>query len=266
MMKLKHICFYPLKGGRGIALSSALLDKKGIVKDRHWMLVDKGNQFVSQRTHPRLALVEPRLIDDGSIALHAPGKSPLLLREPLPNAERQSVRIWSDTCSAIRVGSEADQWCASFLEDDVQMVFMDFHCSRPVDPNFGQPEDFVSFADGYPILVLNEASLQDLNARLEVPVPLDRFRPNLVVSGAEAFEEDDWQYLRIGEVLLECVKPCARCQVITIDQETGMPSKEPLRTLATYRKKKGKVYFGQNAIPRQGATVQVGDAVTLARE
>ena len=262
-MKLKSIYHYPLKGTKGTALKSATVDDKGIVGDRHWMLVDKHNQFISQRTHPKLALVAFRMLENGDMEIHAPGMPSLPILNHTFTADRLSVQVWSDTCSAILVSEEADQWCSSFLNDRVRMVYMDEQCTRKVDPEYGQHQDHVSFADGYPLLIVTEASLEDLNSRLSNPVPVNRFRPNFVISGAEAYEEDHWRMLQIGDLLVECVKPCARCQVVTIDQDTGVSSKEPMKTLATYRKKQSKVFFGQNAIPRKGGRVHVGDEVLV---
>ena len=262
-MKLQNIFCYPLKGARGITLENTCIDYLGVRGDRRWMIVDKTNRFISQRTHPMLALIEPSLGKEDGIRLNAPGMEELYISPLNSSPERVSVEIWSDICSAVSVSRRADEWFSTYLNDDVQLVYMDRECRRRVDPDYGNAEDLVSFADGYPILIISDASLKDLNARLSDPVPMNRFRPNLVISGAEPFEEDSWTQIKIEEITLSIVKSCARCQVITIDQNTGKASKEPLRTLSTYRKVGGKVHFGQNAIPRTNGTIRVGAEISV---
>jgi uncharacterized protein len=272
-MRLEAIFRYPIKSCRGTPVGRAEIGRRGIRGDRRWMVADPEGGLISQRTRPRLALIEPRLGDE-ELVVRAPGMEPLRLerRREGPAVE---VEIWGNRCSALDQGDEAAEWFGSFLESRVRLLRQGDEDLRPVDPAYARsPGDRVSFADGYPLLLTGTASLDALNARLADPLPMDRFRPNLVVSGAGAFEEDDWTGVRIGEVEFHVVKPCARCVVTTVDQATGTKGQEPLRTLATFRKNvpggnKGKanaVYFGQNLIPAPGPTpaaLRVGDPVEV---
>jgi len=238
---------------------------RGLPWDRRWMLVDEQGKFITARQHPMLAVVETRFVGD-VLQVSVADRQPLQLPLQVPEREPRKVSIWRDQCDAIPVGEEADAWFSEYLGMACQLVRMTDDLVRGVDANFGQPGDEVSFADGFPLLLLSEASLQDLNSRLEKALSMRRFRPNLVVDGEQPYAEDNWQRLRVGEVEFAGVKNCSRCVFTTIDPDTGIkhPDKEPLRTLSSYRRRpEGGVYFGQNLIPRSGGVIHVGDAVEI---
>jgi hypothetical protein len=251
---------YPLKGARGIALEHAEVLPQGIRHDRRFMLVGEDGVFLSQRVHPRLALVEVA-IGAAELAIAASGSH---ANVPLaPEGPRRRVRVWDDDVDAIVVDGEASGLLSEHLGLRCSLVFMPDDIVRAVDPTYARPGDRVGFADGFPLLVAAQASLDDLNARLETPVPMNRFRPNLVIAGTEAWEEERHAGARIGELVVRMPKRCARCTVTLVDQATGERGKEPLRTLATFRAENAEVYFAQNAIPDQAGVVRVGDSVEL---
>lgn len=254
--------YYPVKSCGGIALDAATLDRRGIVNDRLMMIVDSEGRFISQRSHPKLALIEPRL-DANMLTLSAPGVSPITIPVIVSGATRDVV-VWRDECAAVDQGAEAAAWLSAFVNDAVSLVRMDDAFIRPVDPMYAvKSSNEVSFADGYPLLVISEESLEDLNTRLDEPVRMNRFRPNIVVRGAGAYAEDRWRRVRFGEVAAAIVKPCARCSTVTVEQETAVRGKEPLRTLAGYRHDPERdVLFGQNVIHAGPGTIRVGDPVT----
>ena len=173
------------------------------------------------------------------------------------------VQVWDDVCTGWLVDSAADRWFSGFLGAEVRLAWMPPVTVRPADPQFVSRLTRVSFADGFPFLLIGSGSLEDLNGRLATPLPMNRFRPNLVVSGAPPFAEDGWRRIRIGSIEFELVKPCARCMVTTLDQETGMKGQEPLRTLATYRRVNGEVMFGQNAVHLGQGKLRAGENVEV---
>jgi uncharacterized protein YcbX len=261
---VSQIHVYPVKSLGGLALPESPVESRGLEHDRRWMLVDAAGRFLTQREWPRMALVSVALAP-GGLLLSAPGVEPLRVPfEPKAPARRLTVQVWRSVCEAAPVGEEADGWFAEFLGVPCRLVYMPDETRRAVNPDHSAGEGIVSFADGYPLLLLGEASLADLNARLARPVTMDRFRPNLVVSGAPPYAEDGWKRVRIGGALFQAAKPCARCGLITVDQDAGEVSgSEPLRTLAAYRRRDGKVLFGQLLIPLEMGAVRVGDAVEL---
>lgn len=248
--RLAGIHIYPVKSCGGIELQRAELGDRGLRYDRRYMLVDGAGRFLSQRRLPRMALVSASISGD-AMRLIAPGMAVLELPlEPAASelGPRLPVRVFGDVTEGTAVGAEADRWFGGFLQAECRLVYMPDDAARPVDPRYADRVDRVSFADGFPLLLFSEASLADLNSRLPEPVPEDRFRPNLVVSGAEAFEEDGWRRVRVGEVTLRVAKPCSRCTITTVEQSTGEKGQEPLRTLARYRRIENKVVFGQNLL------------------
>lgn len=254
---------YPLKSAAGIAPAEASVEWRGLVGDRRWMLVDETGQFVTQRQEPRLALLQVEPVDEG-LVLAGPGAQARRVGWPEPTAPILRVRVWGDAVSVLAADASVGAWLSDWLGRSVRLVYMPDSVRRPVDPAYGREGDVVSFADGYPLLLTTEASLADLNGRAEEVVPMNRFRPNVVIRGGGAYEEDRWRRIRIGPVVFRVVKPCARCVITTIDQESARPGKEPLRTLATYRRsERGKVCFGQNLIPDSVGTIRVGDPVEV---
>jgi hypothetical protein len=261
-VQLTGLTIYPIKSARGIPLQESDVDEFGLCYDRRWMVVDRSGQFLSQRSHSRLALVVPSICD-GALRVDAPGMSTLELSlAPAPTVAT-SVTVWNDTCGATWLGEKAANWFSDFLGSACSLVHMDADVVRPANPAFAPPGSRVSFADGLPFLLISEESLTDLNRRLAEPLPMNRFRPNLVVAGGEPYQEDGWTRIQIGEVGLQVVKPCGRCLVTTTDQTTGERGKEPLRTLATYRKRDGEVMFGQNVVHEGRGRLCVGDPVVL---
>jgi uncharacterized protein YcbX len=253
--RLSAINVYPVKSAAGIGVDRWSLDDFGLRFDRRWAVIDSAGVVLTQREYAALALVRTAVSEAG-LRLEAPGMP--LLRLPLGESggSRLPVRIWNDTCEAERCPPEADEWWSALLGEWCHLVRMPDTTRRTAGL------DRVSFADAFSFLILSEASLEGLNARLDRPVPMNRFRPNLVVSGTAPHAEDGWKSVRIGAVELAITKACARCVVTTIDQATAARAAEPLRTLATYRRgPDGGVLFGQNARHVGGGTLTVGDAV-----
>jgi uncharacterized protein YcbX len=255
---------YPIKSCKGHALQEAHTDARGIVGDRSMMVVDIYNEFLTQRELPRLALIEPVLRGE-EVTLRAPGMEELSFA-PTNDGRRVQARVWKSICDAIDQGNEAALWLQDFLAAPVRLVRMadDFH--RPLNPQYARSaSDTTGFADGYPFLVLSQASLDDLNARLSMPIPMNRFRPNIVVSGCAPHAEDDWHDFSINGIRFAGVKLCARCPIPTIDQERGeVTGREPIKTLATYRTIQQQVMFGQNAIAANTGVLHVGDIVVVS--
>jgi uncharacterized protein len=266
---LSAINIYPVKSCRGIAVSSAQLDAWGLQFDRNWMVVDASGRFLSQRETPQLALVKPELVESESQIVALRLTSPSLPEQPLevslsfrPGQDTlkiMEVEIWKDRCQAVDQGEAAAQWFSQVLGQAARLVRIGTGYDRPVGP-----EAQVSFADGFPLLLISEASLADLNQRLPDPLPMNRFRPNLVITGCDAYAEDTWQQIRIGEVIFNLVSPCERCLITTTDQATGTRTgPEPLKTLATYRRNSGGVIFGQNLVHQVNGEVVAGSLVEV---
>ena len=265
-MRVESLHYYPVKGMRGCALSSAEVTAVGFANDRRWMLVDSTGRFISQREEPRLALVNVS-VEGRELVARAPDM-PMLRVAPPQAAETLPVTIWDDRLPANPAPAEAHAWFSSFLGASCRLVYQG-DSIRGVDPRWSQPGDITSFADAYPLLICTSASLDDLAKRIGAPLPMDRFRPNIVVAGSDPWAEDEWARLRIGPVEMDLTKPCARCSVTTVDQMQGIRTgKEPLRTLAGFRFLQvpgiSGVIFGQNAIPRAFGRIAVGEAVHVA--
>jgi len=260
-LRLASLHVYPIKSCGGLSPADWDVDDFGLRHDRRWMIVTPEGDFVTQREQPRLALVRPEL-SDGSLVLRAPGMPELTLPVVPASRKRIKVQVWGDITEGVRVGPEAAQWLSRFLGELVQLVWMPNDVIRQTDPDYALGHR-VSYADGFGFLLIGAASLAELNRRLEKPLPMNRFRPNLVVSGAEPFAEDEWRELRLGALELTVVKPCARCVTTTTDQDTAERGVEPLKTLATFRKRNGKVMFGQNLVHRGTGRVAVGAPVQV---
>ena len=260
--RVDGLYFYPVKSCRGTSLDAAEVGPRGIVADRQWMIVDEKREFLSQRELPRLALVSPRLVDD-ILEISAPGM-PLLIVSPAAGRDRTNVTVWDDRCAAIDEGAHAAEWMSSFLEVPCRLVRIPDDEKRRANPEYAGPDDQVGFADGFSFLLTSRASLDDLNRRLSTPLPMNRFRPNIVVDGTDAFEEDRWKRIRIDGITFAVAKPCARCATTTTDQDTAERSHEPLRTLATFRHVAGRgVMFGQNLIHDRSGVIHVGAEVEV---
>lgn len=266
MIKIHSLHVYPVKSCAGIELQRAELTTRGLRYDREWMVVTPGGRFLTQREVPRLALVHTALRDD-ALVLTAPGLP--RLQVPLARAHRAEpaeVTVWGDTVLASDEGDAAASWLGEHLGRDVRLVRFDESRPRPTDPEWSQGvPGYAAFADGYPVLVISRGSLEDLNSRLAQPVPMERFRPNVVLTGCSAFAEDGFGSLATDAVKLRLVKPCTRCSITTVDQATGEPQgDEPLRTLRGYRWNAALrgVAFGQNAIVEGTGWLEAGALLT----
>lgn len=278
-LTLGSIHRYPLKSGRGEALDAAVVEPWGLAGDRRWMVVEDDGSFVTARSAHRLLTVRADVTDDG-LRVTAPGR-PDLHVSASGRGERVDARIWTSALSLAASGGDADAWFSDLVGRSVRLVHLDDPTARPTDPAFTRPGDRVSLADGYPLLVTTTASLEALDALVAAgagdderhePLPMHRFRPNLVVEGGEAWSEDSWRVLRIGDVTFRMVKACGRCVMTTLepDLQSGEVArgKEPLRTLARTRRFGKGVLFGVNVVPvlaadGPGPTLRVGDEVEV---
>lgn len=264
---LTAIHIYPVKSLGGISLKESALTARGLADDRRFLVVDPEGEFLTQREYSQMATVWVDM-DGDSLTLAAPDLDAVEVpREPARQPTRK-VRVWNSVVDAHAVSAEADRFLSDYLGLPCHLVYMPDDSVRAINPDHARPGDMVSFADGYPFLLTSEGSLADLNVRIQAngrqPVPMNRFRPNLVVSGAESGAEDTWKEIRIGEAEFRFAKPCVRCQVTTTDQASGdVRGPEPLATLATYRDSPKGVFFGQNLIPTRLANIRVGDEVTV---
>jgi uncharacterized protein YcbX len=256
---LTALNIYPVKSCRGIALQSARVAETGLVDDRHWMLVRPNGRFVTQRELPRLALIGTS-VDAQGLRLIAPGMEPLAVPRAAAGASMPVV-VWKFSGGGIDCGDAASAWCSAFLQAPLRLVRFDAARPRECNPEWTQGLRAVTeFSDGYPVLIISRASLADLNSRLPKALPMERFRPNVVIDGVEAYDEDRIHELSSADVTLRIVKPCTRCSITTTDQERGaLDGVEPLATLKTYRHDRalGGVCFGQNAIIVRGAGAQL---------
>lgn len=256
--ELSGIWRYPVKALRGAHHPSMSVVATGLQYDRHWMVADEKGEFLSQRVLPRMILVRA-VVEGEQLILSAPGMERLTVPLEEKAGAEMEVAIWSDQCNARIVSPEVDQWLGCFLQKSCHLVYLPREEIRNVDTDYSRPTDQVGFADGFPFLLISTASLDDLNSRLEQPVSMERFRPNLVVSGCAPYAEDGWQRIRIGEIEFRVAKPCSRCSVPLVNPETGMiEGKEPLHTLSEHRKRGNKVFLGQNLIHDQQGWLEVG--------
>ena len=268
MASIASLHVYPVKSCRGIDLETARVTETGLEWDRRWMIVDASGRFVTQRTHPQLATIATA-IADGALRLSAAGH-PRLVVDAEAGGPLHRVQIWKDSCSGIDAGDAAAAWLSRVLGDTLRLVRMDPTVPRLADPHYAGPRPQpVSFTDGYPVLLISRASLAELNRRLPAPVPMNRFRPNVVIEGVAAHAEDAFADFRVDSVVLRGIKHCTRCVITTTDQRDGSrdPDQEPLRTLKTYRHDRvlHGVSFGQNCIvvAGVGASLSVGDEIAL---
>ncbi len=266
---LHSIHVYPLKAARGFAPPQAVVEPWGLAGDRRWMLADADGRQVTQREHTQLALVETELTADG-LRLTAPGHAPLTVTVPEPEPT-VTVTVFGEKVEVAAAPEQANAWFRAYLGADVRLVHLDDPASRrPIDPAFAQPGETVSFADGYPLLLTTRASLDALNSLIaqgdyadDGPLPMNRFRPSVVIEGTAPWAEDDFRRLAIGEAVFRVAKPCGRCVVTTTDQVTAERGKEPLRPLARHRRFGDQLVFGQNLVPETTGTIRVGDPVRL---
>ncbi|WP_315807625.1 MOSC domain-containing protein [Pseudomonas sp. C9-3] len=267
MYTLSELYRYPVKSTAYEPLESVRLDALGLEGDRRWMVVDSANgRFLTQRLLPQMGRIEARWQDDfQALRLRAPGMDDLLVQVPGRDDNLRGVLIWRDMLQVPDAGDAAAQWLSAFLERDVRLVQMPEQRARQVDTAYAEPGEHVHFADGFPLLLIGQGSLDDLSTKVGRPLEMLRFRPNLVVTGAEPFAEDGWKRIRIGDVTFKVAKPCARCILTTIDPHTGErdAAREPLATLLGYRNVNGEALFGENLIALNSGTLRVGMEVEV---
>lgn len=268
MSVLASIHIYPLKSCAPLAVDTAEVQTRGLARDRRWMVVDAHDGFFTGRQQPRLTLI--RALPDGdALLLSAPDLPDLRVAPPHADGARVDTAVWGASVRPLLAADAAHAWISGFLGKPCRLVQMDDACVRPVkakyDGRYGIDGDEVSFADAFPLLLISQAAVDALNARLAAPVPTLRFRPNLVVADTQPHAEDGWKRVRVGDVEFDVVKPCVRCVFTTVDFERGAfdPSGEPLRTLIQYRRSADGVTFGQNLIPRGAGTIRAGAAVEV---
>jgi uncharacterized protein YcbX len=269
MLQLSEIWVYPVKSLGGIQLQESKVTDRGLELDRRWLLVDDDGRFLSQREYPELALFKPEIAGDFLRITHRTSLESIdIVVRPVFSDDEPKVKVtvWDDAIEAFEVSAASTDWFTRLLGFSVRLVYMPDESERKLDPDYAiTGAENNSFSDAYPFLIIGQASLDDLNSRMEKPVPMNRFRPNFVFTNGEAFEEDSWREFSIGNVSFVGVKPCDRCVMTTVDPEKGIISgKDPLKTLAKYRNFGNKVLFGQNVIGLGLGTVSVGDTVLVS--
>jgi len=266
---VSQLWIYPVKGLKGIALERARCTDRGFENDRRFMVVDAAGKFMSQREYPRMATVWTE-IADGTLRLSAPDVSDVEVALHPDGAPSLRVVVWNSTCDAVPASAAADAWLSDYLGTRCRLVYMPESSHRYSNPEYAGEGKLVSFADGYAYLVTTEGSLADLNARMAArgapALPMNRFRPSIVVSGSDAWAEDRWGELHAGSAVLCAAKPCGRCEVTTTDQSTGeRVGPEPLATLATFREStRFGIMFGMNFVTEHAGEVALGDRVEAA--
>ena len=260
-MHLSEISIYPVKSCRGLQLESTRLDRFGPAGDRRWMVVTPGGEMLTQRQVREMALVEVTPLAGGlRLGDTITGQE---VGYPEDDGTSVSVRIWGDQVAARDAGDAAADWLEARLGQACRLVYMPTDSIRRVDGAYAREGETVGFADGFPLLLISQASLDDLNRRLETPVPMNRFRPNLVVAGTDPFAEDQWRRIRIGATAFDLAKPCSRCAIPSIIQETAGRDPQINRTLAGFRRVNGQILFGQNLLYRTPGVLNVGDPVEI---
>jgi len=266
MIKVSQLNIYPIKSLGGISLPSVHITDRGFEYDRRWMLIDANNNFLTQREFPVMALLQVAITKDGLKVFHINDERVFIIIPFAPQKiERVATNIWGVPCQPLLVSDEADKWFSEKLQAPCRLVYMDDGTKVMINEQYNINNSFTSFSDGFPILMISEASLADLNSRATETLLMNRFRPNIVISGASAFEEDSMKEFVINGITLYGAKPSARCTITTINQSTGEKGKEPLKTLATYRSLNNKIYFGENVIAASTGRIQVGDEITILK-
>jgi hypothetical protein len=258
---LSEIYIYPVKSLGGISVDSAIVEARGLKYDRRYLLVDEKNMFMTQRDYPQLAFFKLSFSENGFNVLNTQNNSHTFIPFKSDSKEIISVTIWDDVCSAVRVSTELDDWFSNVINKKCYLVYMPDDEKRIVEKKYIKDEHIVSFADAYPFLIIGQSSLDDLNSRLDKPIPMNRFRTNFVFTGGKPYEEDNWKDFNIGELSFKAVKPCARCVITTTNQDTAERGVEPLKTLSEYRKINNKVMFGMNLVCKSTGVVSVGDTI-----
>ncbi|VVO33013.1 MOSC domain-containing protein [Pseudomonas fluorescens] len=266
MLRLSALYRYPLKSGKGEPLQQVSLDKLGLDGDRRWMLVDEASgRFLTQRAVPQMSQLSALWNAAGGLSLSAPGLSPIEVPLPAADAQLRGVTIWRDTLRVPDAGDEAGAWVSEFIGKSTRLVQVPVERARTTQAGYGRDDDQVAFADGFPLLLIGQGSLDDLSERVGRPLEMLRFRPNLVIEGSDAYAEDGWKRILIGDIEFRVVKPCSRCILTTIDPQTGHRNadREPLATLQQYRAQEDGAMFGQNLVNDGNGWLEVGMPVTI---
>lgn len=260
---ISELYIYPIKSFAGIEIQEAEITDRGFQYDRRWMLIDNNGRFLSQREYVELCFFQPVIKSNGLEVYHKKYPSQKIFIPFEYNSENQDVTIWDDTCNANIVSENINTFFSDLLKQEVKLVYMADNSHRLIDTKYAKEGELTSFSDGYPFLLIGQSSLNDLNKKTSESIPINRFRPNIVFTGGEAFIEDTWKDFSINNILFTCAKPCARCVVTTINQETGEKGKEPLVTLNQYRKQNNKILFGQNIIHHGLGKIKLGDQLIV---
>jgi len=261
---LAEINIYPVKSLGGISLQNSEVSDRGLKHDRRWLIIKEEEKFITQRTHPQLALIKTKISGNKLILGHKTKDiSPLVIPIHHESVETVLVTIWQDLVEARIVGKYADEWLSEALEIKCRLVYMPDETQRFVNRLYAADSEIVGFADAYPFMMIGQSSLNDLNSRLKEKLPMNRFRPNFVFSGGKPFDEDKWKKIRIGEVVFNLVKPCSRCVVTTVNQDSAEKNEEPLKTLSAYRSINNKIYFGQNLLHEGTGILKIGDEIEI---
>jgi len=263
MLQISELYIYPIKSLGGIAVKQATVTDRGFEHDRRWMLVDENNCFITQRQVPEMALLQVAIEDAGLRVTHKTKGDTITIPFASGSDVRDMVTIWNDTCPAARVSDEADSWFTTMLGIDCRLMHMPDDTRRQVDQNYAPGDAITSFSDAYPYLIIGQATLDELNGRLEQALPVNRYRPNIVFTGGAPFEEDRLGHFVINNISFYGVKLCARCVIITISQDSGVKGKEPTKTLSTYRLRNNNVYIGQNLVHKGDGFISVGDSLQV---
>jgi uncharacterized protein YcbX len=266
VLQLTEIWIYPIKSLGGIRLDSAKVLGKGLEFDRRWMLIDQDGVFMTQRTYPQMAMFKLELAarEIKVTKKNASANGFISFSADAPAIGKKiRTKVFDDAVDVIESGTNLSEWFSYHLQVSCRLVSFPESNPRTVDPKYKVNDEHVSLADGYPFLIIGQSSLDDLNARLESPIPMNRFRPNFVFTGGEPFEEDTWREFTIGENQFVGVKPCGRCAIPTVNQETAEKGIEPTYTLSTFRKQEAKILFGQNLVAIDNGTVKTGDKILI---
>ncbi len=261
---LSEIFVYPVKSLAGIKVSTWQVNAKGLLHDRKWMLIDNKHQFLSQRRMPKMGLIKTRLTDS-ELILSTDASSSISLPLDPTDGDACNISIWNDVCVAKTTSKLANQWLGDFLDIQCQLVYLPNNVVRSVDPLYSKKTDQLNFSDGFPFLIVSEASMNALNREMNLQLGIERFRPNLVISQCEAYAEDSWREISINNIDFRLPKPCSRCIVPTVDPVTAKTGKEPLRTLNRCRKWNKQVYFGQNALHDNSGELSIGNKVQITQ-
>ena len=262
VIKISQLSIYPVKSAKGNTVSKMWLDAIGPKWDRRWMVVDAHHRFRTQRKFAQMCHIETKVSGD-QLTLSAPGADTITLDDP--STKVHEVVVWRDTVAAQDCGDTAAQWLSDYLGRPCRLVFMADETRRVVNPEHAKNHEVVSFADAYPILIVSNESLELLNSKLNTQIQMDRFRPNIVVTGCAPHAEDQWKRIKIGEIEVSIVSACSRCIVPSIDQQTGVKDPKVIEALQGYRRRERDIYFGMNAIHQNVGEISIGDEVTILK-